>query len=196
MNPELNLFLASIEKRAFRMARLATRQDDDALELVQEAMLRLVQQYGGRHSDEWKPLFYRILENCLTDWHRQQQRQRRWMFWRQPLPTDPHQDEADGDMETDHDDGDDLFSRFRSPEQALARERQQHAVLALLEQLPLQQQQCFLLRCWEGLSVQETATALGISDGSVKTHLHRVRQKLERLCADHQYDQEAQHETG
>lgn len=197
MNLALDRFLASIEKRAFRMARLATRQDDDALELVQEAMLKLVQQYRERPPEEWKPLFYRILENCLADWHRAQQRQRRWLFWRQPGSHPAEQDDdPDHTPESGHtDDNDHRYSRFQNPEQALIRDRQQQAVLALLENLPLQQQQCFLLRCWEGLSVQETAAALAISEGSVKTHLHRVRQKLEPLCSEHQYDQEAQHEN-
>lgn len=187
MNSALNLFLASIEKRAFRMARLATRQDDDALELVQEAMLKLVQQYSERPEIEWKPLFYRILENCLTDWHRQQQRQRRWFgFWRRSSD-DEESDELDYVEQQDENfwSGQPQWSR---PDQQLDRQRQQQQVLALLEQLPLQQQQCFLLRCWEGMSVQETADALGISTGSVKTHLHRVRQKLETVTAEYEYE--------
>jgi RNA polymerase sigma-70 factor, ECF subfamily len=198
MTLALDLFLASVEKRAFRMARFATRQDADALEVVQEAMMKLVQQYASRPETEWKPLFYRILENCLIDWHRQQQRQRRWFVFWNSATTDNTRDEDPLDniaAETDNTRWSEP-AHNNGPEHTLARERQQQAVLALLEDLPLQQQQCFLLRCWEGLSVQETADAMGISSGSVKTHLHRVRQKLDHLCQNHQLDQEASHETG
>lgn len=175
----LNLFLASVEKRAFRMARLATRQDADALDIVQEAMTRLVTHYRDAEASEWKPLFYRILENCLNDWHRQNTRRQRWGAFRRWLgtaPEDTHADECETWPE---------LAGSNSPVSDLARQRQQEAMMTVLESLPLQQQQCFLLRCWEGMSVQETADAMGISPGSVKTHLHRAKQKLNQTVEEH-----------
>lgn len=168
-NQALERFLMSVEKSGFRIARVATRNDDDALELVQEAMTRLVKSYRNADEKEWKPLFYRILENCLTDWHRQQQRQRRWFL----VPSWKKDDEEDEPTEPEG-----MAPEQFEPDQTLHRQRLQEAMLGKLESLPMQQQQCFLLRCWEGLSVRETAEALGISEGSVKTHLFRARQKL------------------
>jgi RNA polymerase sigma-70 factor (ECF subfamily) len=167
----LDRFLASVEQSGFRMARIATRNDDDAMELVQEAMTRLVRRYRHASENEWKPLFYRILENCLNDWHRQQQRQRRWFVISSPVKEEEERDESlDG-----------VAAHTSEPDQELDLHRRQQAMIGMLESLPLQQQQCFLLRCWEGLSVKETAEAMGISEGSVKTHLHRAKQKLNQV---------------
>ena len=72
--PAMDDFLASVERQAFRMAGFATRNDDEALDIVQDAMLKLVRKYSNRSAQEWPPLFYRILSNAITDWHRQRQR--------------------------------------------------------------------------------------------------------------------------
>jgi RNA polymerase sigma-70 factor (ECF subfamily) len=76
---ELDAFLASVEKSAFHIARLATRDGDEALDIVQEAMIKLVRNYASRPAPEWKPLFYRILNNRLTDWHRRRSVRGRFM---------------------------------------------------------------------------------------------------------------------
>jgi len=172
----LNLFLASVERRAFRMARLATRQDADALDVVQEAMTKLVTHYADAPEAEWKPLFFRILENCLNDWHRQNTRRQRWFVFNRLGHRD---DDADSEDLVDQ-----AIDEQSSPEVDLLKQQQQQKMLKVLEALPLQQQQCFLLRCWEGMSVQETADAMGISAGSVKTHLHRAKQKLNLVAEE------------
>src|SRR5215470_16018809 len=77
----LDRFLASIEKRAFRMARIALRHDEDALDSVQDAMLQLARRYGRRPSEEWRPLFYRILQNRIRDCQRRRRVQSRIMAW-------------------------------------------------------------------------------------------------------------------
>ncbi len=189
-NPALNLFLASVERRAFRMARLATRQDADALDVVQEAMTRLVVHYAGATEAEWKPLFFRILENCLNDWHRQNARRQRWFVfgWQskggERCDSVSDSDDMSGGDTQSHDDA-------LSPQSLLIRQRQNDAMMKVLQGLPLQQQQCFLLRCWEGMSVKETADAMGISSGSVKTHLYRARQKLHEVAERHDIQSEA-----
>lgn len=163
----LDAFLAASERRAYRMALFATRRSADALDIVQDAMLQLVQHYRQRSAQEWPLLFQRILQNRILDWHRQQTRQRRW-FWIAPA------------VEEDEDDpiAQIVDSRENNPAELLQRAGDIETVLKVVEQLPLRQQQAFLLRTWEGLDVAETAAAMQCSEGSVKTHLFRALQTL------------------
>ena len=165
----LDAFLADVERRAFRIARTATRHDADALDIVQEAMLKLVQTYRHRPGSEWPALFHRILQNCIMDWYRREHRQKglfsRWLkrdddeLEEDPIENIP--EEADSNPLT-------LISRAQDID----------TVLNILETLPLRQQQTFLLRVWEGLDVAQTAEAMGCSEGSIKTHLFRAMQAL------------------
>ncbi len=167
-NP-LEQFLASVEQRAYRSALLTTRKAADALDLVQDAMLQLVQHYGDREEGSWPLLFNRILHNKLMDWHRYQARERRW-FWQSPSAKD------------DEDDEDELHNiadeRSENPAELLARASDIKLVLQALEALPIRQRQAFLLRAWEGLDVAETSAAMGCGEGSVKTHYFRALQSL------------------
>lgn len=176
----LEHFLKNIETRALKMARLATRNDDDALDLVQDAMIKLASSYGHRDNTEWRPLFLKILENGILDWHRKEKLKRAVFFWRN--------DEADEtDNATDELElaaGPDANDPLRQME---ADQMQQH-LLDCIARLPIRQQQCFLLRCWEGLSVQDTARIMGLNEGSVKTHYSRALEKL------HTVRQEQNHE--
>ncbi len=172
----LDRFLADVEKRAFRVARMATHSDADALDIVQDAMFKLVANYRERPSEEWRPLFYRILEHRIMDWHRQQTKTKKWFFW------STRKEEEDDHPEPVMAEGISL----ENPMEMLASERLSAEILKLIEALPLQQQQCFLLRHWEGLSVNETAEALQISAGSVKTHMYRAMQKLQEMLEEHQ----------
>lgn len=166
----LDTFLASSERRAYRMALLATKRSADALDIVQDAMLQLVQHYRQRTPQEWPLLFQRILQNRILDWHRQQARQRRW-FWQM------------GTIALDGEDDEDPIAaiedpRENNPQELLRRASDVETVLRIVEQLPLRQQQAFLLRAWEGMNVAETAAAMQCSEGSVKTHLFRALQTL------------------
>lgn len=166
----LDAFLASVEQRAYRMALLATRKSADALDIVQDAMLQLVQSYRGRPHTEWPLLFQRILQNKILDWHRQQTRQRRH-FWQVRVPL--HEDEIEDDpiaLAVDPREG--------NPLELLQRAGDVEIVIKALEQLPLRQQQAFMLRAWEGLDTAETATAMQCGEGSVKTHYFRALQTL------------------
>ena len=154
------------------MAVMAVHNEADALDIVQDAMMKLAMNYAERNPDEWKPLFYRILENCITDWHRKETRRKRWFSWSKPAQDDEDQEQEPEEEIADLDD---------SPEHVIAEQQLTDDILGVIEALPVQQQQCFLLRSWEGLSVKETAEAMNISEGSVKTHLARAMQKLEQV---------------
>lgn len=164
----LDEFLAQVERRAYRTAMLSTRRSADALDIVQDAMTKLVQHYRDRSAAEWPLLFQRILQHRIMDWHRQQTRHKKW-FW-QSTP----------DLE---DDSEDIINsivdeREQDPAELLARASDVKCVMSALEQLPLRQRQAFMLRAWEGFDVAETAAAMECSEGSVKTHYFRALQAL------------------
>jgi RNA polymerase sigma-70 factor (ECF subfamily) len=168
---ELDRFLADIERKAFRIAQVALRNEDDALDAVQDAMLQLVRAYSARPPEEWKPLFYRILENRIRDLQRRRTVRGRVMSW---LPWQGADDE-EGEAA-------DPIAAARSLEpQPLARleiDEAMGALEAALGRLPPRQRQAFLLRNFEGLDVAQTAAAMGCTDGSVKTHYFRALQQL------------------
>ena len=173
-NAALDRFLASVERRALRMAEFATGSRDEALDIVQDAMLVLVRRYGRRGESDWPPLFHRILQSRILDWHRRHKVRNRWLAWLGP----------------DSDDDEDPLAALpdpgaRRPEDELGNTRAGAALEAALQRLPLRQQQAFLLRTWEGLDVAETAAAMGCSEGSVKTHYSRAVHTLRELLEDH-----------
>ena len=176
LDPSLALdrFLAGVERRAFRIAEMAVRDRDDALDIVQLAMWRLARNYANRPAVEWKPLFYRILYNGIRDWQRRRSVRSR-IFGALPGTRREDEDERDDPLERVADGGPDPSRRVMADE-ALARLEE-----ALLE-LPERQREAFTLRCLEGMDVAETAVAMGCSEGSVKTHyfraLHALREKL------------------
>ena len=173
--PALDEFLTSVERRAFRMAQFATGQTEDALDIVQDTMLVLVRRYGNKPEAEWRPLFFRILQNNIRDWHRRRNVRNRW-----------HQLWSGWKSEDE-----DPIAKLPDPagthpgKQILATESLA-TVEAAVKQLPLRQQQAFFMRAWEELSVSETATAMQCSEGSVKTHYSRAVHSLRNLLKDHQ----------
>lgn len=171
-------FLKSVERQAYRMALVASGNRDDALDLVQGAMCRFVDHYGTRSAPEWKPLFYRILHNGIRDFHRRQSIRRRWRTWFHG-PTD----EPDGDHEDPLEQAADPAGT--TPEDQTARTEAGEALQNALLKLPPRQQQAFLLRCGEEMSVAETAQIMRCSEGSVKTHLSRAVTKLRTQLGDH-----------
>jgi len=168
---ELDRFLADIQGRAFRMAQIATGSNEDALDLVQDAMFKLVEKYRDRPADEWTPLFYRILQSRINDWYRRRQIRNRYTG-------NPGLRDADGE--------DSIQSyrdpRGRTPEQELQTAAGMERLEKALATLPLRQQQAFLLRAWEGMDVKQTAQAMACAEGSVKTHysraIHTLRDQL------------------
>ena len=170
----LDEFLQSVERRALRMAELATGQRDEALDLVQDAMFGFVRHYAGKPAGEWPPLFYRVLDSRLNDWHRRRQVRARWIdrFDRDP------EGEADAISQAE-----DLADP--GPLLRLAGSQAAQALDAALVALPLRQRQAFLLRLWEGLDVAATAAAMRCSERSVKPHLSRALASLRRALGAH-----------
>ena len=168
----LGAFLASSEKRAYRRALLATRHADDALDIMQDAMMQLSHRYAQRPASEWPMLFARIVTNGIRDWHRRQTLRRKLFFW---LPAEPHVDDNGSPL--------DQVPDPCSPDgpQQCANGQLLQQLQASLAQLPARQREAFELRIWEGLDVHDTAVAMGCSQGSVKTHLSRA---LHHLRAD------------
>jgi RNA polymerase sigma-70 factor (ECF subfamily) len=175
---ELNEFLKSVERRAFKRTVYAVRDEDSALDIVQDAMIRLTQSYADRPSNEWPMLFQRILSNATLDWFRRQ-KVRRAVFTNI------------GDLEAmvDSDDsGDfDLLESLRLEEvgtEGADDSASRTEILGQIEEeigkLPARQREAFLLRYWEELDVAETAAAMGCSEGSVKTHCSRAVQSLSK----------------
>lgn len=170
---QLNQFLAEVERRALRIAEIAVRDRDEALDLVQNAMIKLVNNYASRPEAEWTPLFYRILQNGVRDWHRRQKVKNRVMVWF-------------GRGKSDSDEYDVVASApdpaGRSPEQELQTGQAMEKLEGAVHALPGRQREAFMLRTFEGLDVAGTAVAMGCSEGSVKTHysraVHTLRDKL------------------
>lgn len=174
----MNHFLADIEGRAFRMAQIATGNRDDALEIVQETMMKLVQKYSHHQATEWKGLFYSILNSRILDWHRRQSvrnRFRSWLNW-----SDDNNDEIE-DALAQH-----PSNSNYEPDAKLQDAQFMTGLTTALGALPLRQQQVFLLRVWEGFDINETAHIMQCSSSSVKTHYARALEKLREQLEDHQ----------
>ena len=158
----LGKFLSTIEKRAFRRVQIATGNSDDALDIVQDAMVSLINKYANKEPQEWVLLFHSILSSRIMDWHRRTAIRKRFGAW---LSTE---DEglAESDVEGVCEHG---------PEQLLQINQSVAKLEKALQALPLKQQQVFLLRAWEGFSEKETARAMSCSVGTVKSHYSRAR---------------------
>jgi RNA polymerase sigma-70 factor (ECF subfamily) len=170
----MQAFLADIEHRAFRMAQIATGNRDDALDIVQDAMMKLVQKYSDYDQASWKPLFYSILESRIMDWHRRQSVRNRFRSWLS-------QSEDDYEDPIEQQSGD--LKDF--PDMQLQDAEFRQALEAALTLLPIRQQQVFLLRLWENMDIRETAQAMQCSESSVKTHYARALEKLREALKDH-----------
>ena len=168
---ELAKFYRQIEQRAFRMANIETRNASDALDLVQDAMESLMKRYSHHSIEEWKPLFYRILQNRIKDWHR-------WSGLRAKLHL--KKSSGDGHDEPEYQVASSELSPIDQADQDLTMDKLQHA----LNQLSFRQRQTVLLRVWEGFNVEETASIMKCSQGSVKTHLSRALTSLKTLLEE------------
>lgn len=164
----MDRFLTGVERRALVLARVATSNSDDALDLVQEAMFKLAQKYMDKDESEWGALFHRILQSKIRDWYRRNKTRSRWLGWLKPAG-----DDSDADpIQHAPDSGE------QNPETRLMGKRTLSKLSQAVHSLPLRQQQAFMLRVWEGFDVSETARAMGCSNGSVKTHLSRALERL------------------
>jgi RNA polymerase sigma-70 factor (ECF subfamily) len=165
----LETFLASVERKAFRIAQIALRHEADALDVVQDAMMQLSSRYASRPPEEWRPLFYRILENSIRDVQRRRSVRNRVMAY---LPWRGEDDEDAVDPIEQ------AVDKAPLPPAQLESDEAMAALDQAIAGLPARQRQAFLLRNFEGLDVAETASTMKCSQGSVKTHYFRALQAL------------------
>jgi len=173
--------LADVERRAYKQAVFAVRDEDAALDIVQDAMLKLTENYAGKPAGELPMLFQRILQNTIHDHFRRQKVRSTWTTLLSALGQKDDRDEEYDPLET-------LQAKSDSNAAAdPALQLEQSQIIALLEQalsrLPARQREAFLLRYWEELDVAEAAAAMGCSEGSVKTHCSRAVHALAEMLA-------------
>jgi len=172
--PSLEQFLRSAERRAYRVAEIATRNRADALDIVQDAMLKLVEKYSHKPAQEWNMLFQSILHSRIIDFHRRKSSRTRWLGW---LVKEKDEDENDL-LESLPD------PSLNNPEKLMLLKLDTEIVIQTLQKLPLRQQQAFLLRVWEDMDGAQTAAVMGCTEGSVKTHLFRAMNALRSALAE------------
>ena len=173
---QLNQFFTEVERRALRFAEIAVRDRDEALDIVQDAMIKLARNYAERPQEEWTPLFYRILQNKIRDWHRRQMVRNRVMVWfgkgsRTDNDYDPVAQAPD--------------PAGRTPDEQIETGQAMQRLEDAVGRLPARQREAFMLRTFEGLDVAGTATAMGCSEGSVKTHYSRAVHTLRDALGDY-----------
>ena len=173
---ELSDFLASVERRAFKQAVYAVRNDESALDIVQDAMIKLAEKYGDKPAEELPMLFQRILQTTTLDFFRREKVRTNWVSLFSNMST---RQEGNDDF--------DILENYESEEGSEAaestadkveREQVLNVLDAEIQKLPARQREAFLMRYWEDMDVAETAAAMGCSEGSVKTHCSRATQAL------------------
>jgi RNA polymerase sigma-70 factor (ECF subfamily) len=171
-------FLASVEKRAFKQCVFSVQDEEAALDIVQEAMLKLAENYCARPAGELPLLFQRILQNAIRDHFRRGKVRSAWTSLWSALGLTGEDDEADP-LETFEVKED--ASVPASPADRLEQSQVMAIIEEALQSLPERQRQAFLLRYWEDFDVSETARAMGCSEGSVKTHCSRAAHALAKI---------------
>jgi RNA polymerase sigma factor (sigma-70 family) len=173
---ELSDFLAHVERRAFKQAVYAVRKDESALDIVQDAMIKLAEKYGDKPAAELPMLFQRILQTTILDYFRREKVRNSWISLFSGLG---RREDDDGEF--------DILASYESEEGSAASESsadqlERTQTLRLIEaevqKLPARQREAFLMRYWQDMDVAETAEAMGCSEGSVKTHCSRATHTL------------------
>jgi RNA polymerase sigma-70 factor (ECF subfamily) len=175
---ELSDFLREVERRAFKQTVYAVRDEHAALDIVQDAMLKLAEKYAAKPADEYPMLFQRILQNTMRDFWRRQKVRNLWTTLLSSFGSNEDEDDRDP-LETI-----DVEDSSENPAEQLQRSQTIAIVEKALEKLPPRQREAFVLRYWEDMDVAETAEVMGCSQGSVKTHcsraVHALAQTLEK----------------
>jgi RNA polymerase sigma factor (sigma-70 family) len=173
---ELSDFLENVERRAFKQAVYAVRKDEAALDIVQDAMIKLAEKYGDKPAAELPMLFQRILQNTVLDYFRREKVRNTWVSLFSGMGK---RDSGDEDF--------DILESLEAEEGSQSSEstadqveRQQTLAIidAEIQKLPARQREAFLMRYWQDMDVAETAEAMGCSEGSVKTHCSRATHTL------------------
>ncbi|MES2830870.1 MAG: RNA polymerase sigma factor [Pseudomonadota bacterium] len=173
---ELSDFLENVERRAFKQAVYAVRKDESALDIVQDAMIKLADKYGDKPAAELPMLFQRILQNTIHDYFRREKVRNTWISLFSSLG-----------IGRDNSEDFDVLESYEAEEGSQASESsadkvERDQILAVIDQevqkLPTRQREAFLMRYWQDMDVAETAAAMGCSEGSVKTHCSRATHSL------------------
>jgi RNA polymerase sigma-70 factor (ECF subfamily) len=168
LHQALDVFLTQEERRAYRIAQISTGSREDALDIIQDAMIKFVEKYRNKEQEAWRPLFYRVVNSRIMDWHRR----------RKVRSTIIHLFGEDENLDS-----------FASPQSGPAQEVKSGNAIAELEKalkaLPLRQQQAVLHRLWDDMTTEDTAIAMGITTGSVKTHYSRGLKSLQQRLGEH-----------
>ena len=177
--PSLDAFLASVELKAYHLARNALWDREAALDVVQDSMMKLVERYAAKPAAEWPALFFTIVHNRINDARRHRQVR---------AGIDKVVAFFGGERAADEPNAPTLAEQVedpgQGPEQALGGQRLRAAIDAAMQQLPARQCQVFILREWQELSVKDTAQILGCSEGTVKQHHFRALRSLRGLLAE------------
>lgn len=172
---ELSQFLVNAERRAYKQALYAVRDEHTALDIVQDAMIKLAEKYGDKPPDELPLLFQRILQNTIRDHYRRQKVRNTWVtLFSSLMPK--NEDEEYDPLESLR--SDDAPGAPDAPDEALQQKQVISRIERALERLPARQREAFLLRYWEGMDITETAAVMGCTEGSVKTHCSRAAHTL------------------
>jgi RNA polymerase sigma-70 factor (ECF subfamily) len=171
---ELSSFLAGVERRAFKQAMFAIRNEETALDIVQDAMMKLAEKYGDRPVTEWPMLFQRILQNAIRDSYRRSKVRSMWTTLLSSFS--PNDDEDADPLETFTAESE--SEGLATPHRQMERSQLLAAIEKEIEKLPPRQREAFLMRYWEEMDIAETAAAMGCSEGSVKTHCSRATHTL------------------
>ncbi|MGZ8256308.1 MAG: RNA polymerase sigma factor [Gallionella sp.] len=172
---ELNEFLSSVERRAYKQACYAVQDSHTALDIVQDAMSKLAEKYGDKPCAEFPMLFQRILQNTIRDYYRRQKVRNAWTTLFSGLQS-KHLDEEFDPLETLVDE--DNQSAPAKPDAEFSQQQILQKIELALQNLPLRQREAFLLRYWEGFDTADAAAVMGCSEGSVKTHCSRATHNL------------------
>lgn len=180
---ELSDFLVSVERRAFRQTAYAVQDDHAALDIVQDAMMKLAEKYPHHPIEEYPMLFQRILQNTTRDYWRRQKVRNLWTTLLSAFGTNADGEERDPLETIDVEDNTD------EPSHQLERKELIKVIDQAVEKLPTRQREAFLLRYLEEMDVAETAKIMGCSDGSVKTHCSRATHALAETLKKHGFGQ-------
>ncbi|HEX4843977.1 MAG TPA: RNA polymerase sigma factor [Limnobacter sp.] len=170
---ELEDFLKEVSPRAFRQALFAVKNEETALDLVQDSMMKLSDKYGDKPKEELPMLFTRILQNTILDFHRRQKVRNTWTTL---FSSFQKKDEEEYDVLENLLSQDEHLNA--SAQDELEQSQNMAAIQEAIENLPERQRQAFILRYWEEMDLAETAEIMGCSEGSVKTHCSRATKAL------------------
>lgn len=173
---ELADFLKNVERRAFKQAIYTVRKDEAALDIVQDTMIKLAEKYGDKPVTELPMLFQRILQNTIHDYFRKEKSRHTWISLFSSLGHNQANDEDYDVLEIYE--SQENSETTESSATTLEREQILNIIDSEVQKLPARQREAFLMRYWEDMDVAETATAMGCSEGSVKTHCSRATYTL------------------